>query len=57
MITPPSSIIRGRSIPKEYLVELMSIQPSQVFSRYDPNSEVDITILLGNDWATNNPMP
>jgi polyisoprenyl-teichoic acid--peptidoglycan teichoic acid transferase len=47
----------GKIYTQGYLVELMSIQPSQVFSRYDPNSEVDITILLGNDWATNNPMP
>jgi polyisoprenyl-teichoic acid--peptidoglycan teichoic acid transferase len=47
----------GKIYTQGYLVELMSIQPSQVFSRYDPNSEVDISILLGNDWATSNPMP
>jgi polyisoprenyl-teichoic acid--peptidoglycan teichoic acid transferase len=47
----------GKIYTQAYLVELLNIQPSQVFSRYDPNSEVDIAILLGNDWATNNPMP
>jgi polyisoprenyl-teichoic acid--peptidoglycan teichoic acid transferase len=47
----------GKVYTQEYLVGLLNIQPSQIFSRYDPNSEVDITILLGNDWATSNPMP
>jgi polyisoprenyl-teichoic acid--peptidoglycan teichoic acid transferase len=47
----------GKVYTQEYLVELLTIQPSQIFSRYDPNSEVDIAILLGNDWATSNPMP
>lgn len=47
----------GKIYTQEYLVELMNIQPTQVFSRYDPNSEVDISILLGNDWATNSTMP
>ena len=47
----------GKIYTQGYLVELMNIQASQVYSRFDPNSEVDIAILLGNDWATSNPMP
>ena len=47
----------GKVYTQEYLVELLNIQPSQIFNQYDPNSEVDITILLGNDWAVSNPMP
>jgi polyisoprenyl-teichoic acid--peptidoglycan teichoic acid transferase len=47
----------GKIYTQEYLVELLNIQPSQVFNQYDPNSEVDITILLGNDWLESNPMP
>ncbi|MFO7624520.1 MAG: LCP family protein [Anaerolineales bacterium] len=47
----------GKIYTQEYLVELLNIQPSQVFNQYDPNSEVDITILLGNDWLEANPMP
>lgn len=31
--------------------------PSQIIVRYDPNSQVDVEIIVGNDWANNNPMP
>jgi len=41
----------------QFLVDLLGIQPDQIYSRYDPNSPVDIAILLGNDWAENNSMP
>jgi LCP family protein required for cell wall assembly len=47
----------GKLYTRQLLADLMNIQPSQVFSRYDPNSPVDIAILLGNDWAASNPMP
>jgi polyisoprenyl-teichoic acid--peptidoglycan teichoic acid transferase len=47
----------GKISTQEYLMELLNIQPSQIFNQYDPNSEVDITILLGNDWLESNPMP
>jgi polyisoprenyl-teichoic acid--peptidoglycan teichoic acid transferase len=47
----------GKIYTQAYLVELLNIQPSQVFSRYDPNSEVDISILVGEDWNSNNSMP
>lgn len=39
------------------LVELLNIAPNRIFSRYDPQSTFDIVIILGNDWAENNPMP
>jgi hypothetical protein len=41
----------------KYLVDLMNIDQDHIFSRYDPNSEVDIAILLGADWVENNTMP
>jgi hypothetical protein len=47
----------GKLYTVQFLVDLMNIQPSQVFSRYDPNSPVDVAILLGDDWAASNPMP
>jgi LCP family protein required for cell wall assembly len=47
----------GKLYTVQYLVERMGIQPSQIYSRYDPNSLVDIAILLGSDWAAENPMP
>ena len=47
----------GKPYTVEYLVELLNIQPNSIYSRYDPNSQVDIAILLGTDWADNNNMP
>ncbi len=47
----------GKPYTVQYLVEMMNIQSSSIYNRYDPNSEVDIAILLGDDWAAENPMP
>jgi LCP family protein required for cell wall assembly len=47
----------GNPYTVQYLINLLKIQPSNIYSRYDPNSEADIAILLGEDWASDNPMP
>lgn len=47
----------GKPYTVQYLVNLMKIQQNRIFSRYEPNSEVDIVILLGADWASTNTMP
>ncbi len=47
----------GKPYTVQYLVDLLKIQPNSIFSRYDPNSQTDIAILLGTDWADNNSMP
>jgi polyisoprenyl-teichoic acid--peptidoglycan teichoic acid transferase len=47
----------GKIYTQQYLVELLNVQPSQVFSSFDPNSKVDIAVFLGRDWAADNPMP
>jgi LCP family protein required for cell wall assembly len=47
----------GKPYTVQYLVELLNIQPNSIFSRYDPNSQTDIAILLGTDWAETNSMP
>jgi len=47
----------GKPYTVQYLVELLNIQPNSIYSRYDPNSQVDIAILLGTDWAENNTLP
>jgi LCP family protein required for cell wall assembly len=56
----PSTVIidyTGKPYTIQYLVDLMGIQSSNIYSRYDPNSEIDVAILLGDDWAAYNPMP
>jgi len=36
---------------------LMKITPYSIVLQYDPNSQVDVLVILGDDWAGNNPMP
>jgi LCP family protein required for cell wall assembly len=47
----------GKPYTVQYLVDLLNIEPNSIYSRYDPNSQTDIAILLGIDWADNNSMP
>lgn len=46
----------GKLYTRLYLAEIMNVQASYVFSSYDPNADVDVAIILGNDWAASNPM-
>ncbi len=47
----------GKPYTTQLLVKIMKLDPSQIYSRYDPNSQVDIAILLGNDWVDKLPSP
>jgi LCP family protein required for cell wall assembly len=40
-----------------YLVELMGISENRIYIRFDPNSQVDVEVILGYDWANTNSMP
>lgn len=46
----------GKVYTVRYLTELMNVSSNQFYSRYDPTSEVDVVVILGADWANNNPM-
>jgi hypothetical protein len=39
------------------LVELLNISSNNIYHSYDPESQVDIELFLGEDWATNNSLP
>ncbi|MEK6256952.1 MAG: LCP family protein [Chloroflexota bacterium] len=41
----------GNPYTLKLLVELMGIQKYRIFFEYDPNSAVDVEIILGNDWS------
>lgn len=47
----------GKPYTVKYLVDLMQINKLRIHHVYDPNSEVDIMLTVGDDWAANNPMP
>ncbi len=49
---------RGKLYTLRYFKELFGLNAgSQIQNKYDPASAVDIEIILGDDWALNNPMP
>jgi LCP family protein required for cell wall assembly len=47
----------GNPYTVQYLVDLMGIPPSNIYSSYNPASEVDVEIVLGASWANANPLP
>ncbi len=57
--TPYTEIIfySGKPYTVKYLVDLMGIDPIRIFHVNDPTSPVDVTVILGDQWSANNPMP
>jgi LCP family protein required for cell wall assembly len=49
-------IYNGKPYTIKYLSELMGIPSSRIYNQYDPDTYVDLVVILGNDWAQNNPM-
>jgi hypothetical protein len=47
----------GKPHTTQYLAELLQTVPGNIYHRFDPDNSYDIVVILGNDWATNNPMP
>jgi polyisoprenyl-teichoic acid--peptidoglycan teichoic acid transferase len=42
----------GKPYTVMYLAELLNVSTSRIFNRFDPNAEVDVEIILGEDWAS-----
>jgi LCP family protein required for cell wall assembly len=40
-----------------HLASLMNVASTNIQNRFDPNVGIDIAIILGSDWANNNPLP
>ena len=55
--TTEITFYNGKPYTLKLLVELLKISPFRIYYVNDPNSAVDIAILLGEDWAGNNSMP
>jgi LCP family protein required for cell wall assembly len=47
----------GNPYTVQYLVETFGISKFRIFSRFTPDSQVDVTVIVGDDWANTNPMP
>jgi LCP family protein required for cell wall assembly len=40
-----------------YLVELLNVSSDRIYHSYEPDSQADVVLLLGEDWANNNSLP
>ena len=40
----------GNPYTLQYLVSLMNIQPTRIYSSFDPTSSIDVAVVLGDDW-------
>ena len=47
----------GNPYTVRYLVELMGIPPANIYSSYNPTSEIDVAVVLGASWVEGNPLP
>ena len=48
----------GKPYTIKYLIQVMALPENvQIYNSYDPNSQVDLAVILGDDWANSNPMP
>lgn len=45
----------GKPYTTQFLVQVMQLDASRIYSSYDPNSQVDIAIILGEDWVSKLP--
>ncbi len=49
---------RGKPYMTKYLFDLFKVDAAVQFQiKFDSSSPADVTIILGDDWAYNNPMP
>jgi polyisoprenyl-teichoic acid--peptidoglycan teichoic acid transferase len=57
-LTYETSVIdyTGKPYTLKYLVEMMNIRPDRIRFQYKPDSQVDVQVTLGTDWAQKNPM-
>ena len=47
----------GNPYTVQFLVSLMNISPTHIFHNYNPKSNIDIEITLGEDWVQSGDLP
>jgi LCP family protein required for cell wall assembly len=51
------TIYNAKPYTMKFLSQTMRIPTAQITNKFTPGSPVDLVIMIGNDWVTNNPMP
>ena len=49
-------IYSGKPYTASYLANIMKVPSSQIINQYQPDSNVDIMVVIGQDWARSNPI-
>ena len=47
----------GKPYTIRYLSEMLKVENTRVLNRYDPNSQVDVEVILGTTFADDNSLP
>jgi LCP family protein required for cell wall assembly len=55
--TSSITIYTGKPYTIKYLTNLLKISDENIFNKFNPDSQIDIELVLGTDWANKNPMP
>jgi len=50
-------IYNSKPYTLKFLADLMKVDTGFIWNKFDPSVGADILIMLGNDWASNNPLP
>lgn len=59
MIYPASTIIllNGKPYTARYIADMMKIDTGNILNRFEPDSNSDVIVIVGNDWANANSLP
>jgi LCP family protein required for cell wall assembly len=49
-------VYNGKPYTIQYLSDLLGISSSRIYNQYNPDATYDIAVILGQDWASANPM-
>jgi LCP family protein required for cell wall assembly len=41
----------GNPYTVQYLVDLLGVSPANIYSRYDPTSQIDVEVIIGPEWT------
>lgn len=50
-------IYNSKPYSLKFIADLMKVQATNIWNKFDPNVGADIIVYLGNDWAKNNSLP
>jgi LCP family protein required for cell wall assembly len=50
-------LYNGKPYTVSLLASLMNVTNANIINQYNPDSNIDVSVVIGQDWARKNPMP